>query len=106
MTYGYHRCRDVVSSSDYSVQLTPDKKGDGQAACALDISWSTASDQYTVSQRLLNAKNDARMKKAVREFYGSTDGEVVCGWDYQGGYAVTSDDSHLIGRSGTYTCRS
>jgi hypothetical protein len=83
-----------VSSSDYSVQLAPDRKGDGQAACALDISWSKASDQYTVSKRLLNAKNDARMKKAVREFYGSTDGEVI-GWDYQGGYAVTSDDSHL-----------
>jgi hypothetical protein len=77
------------------VQLSQDKKGDGEAACALDISWSKASDQYTVSQRLLNAKNDTRMKKAVREFYGSTDGVEVIGWDYQGQYAVTSDDSHL-----------
>jgi hypothetical protein len=94
-TYGYHRGRNYVSSSDYSVQLSQDKKGDGEAACALDISWSKASDQYTVSQRLLNAKNDSRCKKALREFYGSTDGNNVCGWDYQGGYAVTSDDSHL-----------
>jgi hypothetical protein len=31
----------------------------------------------------------------IREFYGSTDGYNVCGWDYYGGYAVTSDDSHL-----------
>jgi hypothetical protein len=96
-----------VSSSDYSVADYPqDRKGDGQAACALDISWSDASDQYTVSKRLLNAKNDARMKKAVREFYGSTNGEVVCGWDYQGGYAVTSDDSHLICRPGISTYQS
>jgi hypothetical protein len=77
------------------VQLSQDKKGDGEAACALDISWSKASDQYTVSQRLLNAKTDPRMTKCIREFYGSTDGKVVIGWDYQGQYAVTSDDSHL-----------
>lgn len=93
-TYGYHRGRNYVSSSDYSVQLADDKQGDGEAACALDLSWSEASWQYTVSQRLLNAKHDSRMS-ACREFYGSTDGYNVCGWDYYGGYAVTSDDSHL-----------
>ncbi len=93
-TYGYHRCRNVVSSSDYSVQKPPDKKGDAQAACALDISWSKASDQYTVSKRLMAAKNDSRMAP-IREFYGSENGTSVCGWDYYGGYPVTSDDSHL-----------
>jgi hypothetical protein len=93
-TYGYHRGRNYVSSSDYSCQLAADKQGDGEAACGLDISWSAASSQYTVSQRLLNAKNDSRMY-ACREFYGSTDGKYVCGWDYAGGYAVTSDSSHL-----------
>ncbi len=93
-TYGYHRGRNYVSSSDYSVQTSPDKKGDGEAACALDISWSKASDQYAVSKRLLNAKNDSRMN-GCREFYGSTDGYNVCGWDYYYNYAVTSDDSHL-----------
>jgi len=93
-TYGYHRGRDFVSGNDYSVQTPPDKKGDGQAACALDISWNKASDHYTVSQRLLNAKHDSRMN-AAREFYGSTNGNTVCGWDYYYDYAVTSDDSHL-----------
>lgn len=94
-SYGYHRGRNYVSSSDYSVQLAPDKKGDGEAASALDLSWSSAQPQYDVSKRLLNAKHDARLTKVLREFYGSTDGRTVCGWDYQSGYAVTSDDSHL-----------
>jgi hypothetical protein len=93
-TYGYHRGRNYVPASDYSVQLAEDKQGDGEAANGLDLSWSDASWQYTVSQRLLAAKNDSRMH-ACREFYGSTDGVTVCGWDYYGGYAVTSDSSHL-----------
>lgn len=93
-TYGYHRGRNYVSGSDYSVQLAPDQKGHGEACCGLDISWSTAQPQYDVSKRLLNAKNDPRMIP-IREFYGSTDGRTVCGWDYPGGYAVTSDSSHL-----------
>jgi hypothetical protein len=93
-TYGYHRGRNYVGGNDYSVQKPPDKKGNGEAASALDISWSTAQPQYDVSKRLLNAKNDSRMN-CVREFYGSTDGRTVCGWDYYGNYAVTSDDSHL-----------
>jgi hypothetical protein len=93
-TYGYHRGRNYLPSNDYSVQYPPDRQGDGEAACALDISWSNASDQYTVSQRLLNAKNDSRMA-ACREFYGSTDGRTVIGWDYYEGHSGTSDDSHL-----------
>jgi hypothetical protein len=92
--YGYHRGRNYVSANDYSAQLAEDRAGDGEAACGLDLSWSDTASQYTVSQRLLNAKHDSRMY-ACREFYGSTDGRVVCGWDYAGGYAVTSDDSHL-----------
>lgn len=93
-TYGYHRGRNYVGGNDYSVQTPPDKKGNGEAACGLDISWNKAEDHYTASKRLLNAKNDSRMD-VVREFYGSTDGRTVCGWDYWGNYAVTSDDSHL-----------
>jgi hypothetical protein len=93
-TYGYHRGRNYVSSSDYSVQKPPDKKGNGEAASAIDLSWSQANWQYTVSQRLLNAKNDSRMYP-IREFFGSVDGRNVVGWDYYGGYSVTSDSSHL-----------
>jgi hypothetical protein len=93
-TYGYHRGRNYVAGDDYSVQYPEDQQGDGEAASALDLSWSDAQWQYTVSQRLLNAKNDSRMY-ACREFYGSTDGRVVCGWDYVGGYPVSSDSSHL-----------
>jgi len=90
---GYHNARNQLSSGDYSVQKPPDKEGDGWAAAALDIT-PNAADQKTMSQRLLNAKNDSRMAP-IREFFGSTNGTSVCGWDYYGGYAVTSDSSHL-----------
>lgn len=95
-TYGYHRCRNVVPGDDYSVQVPPDQQGDGEAACALDLSWGNAADQYTVSQRLLDAcrGRDSRLY-ALREFYGSTDGVNVIGWDNWENYPVTSDDSHL-----------
>jgi hypothetical protein len=92
--YGYHRGRNYVSANDYSVTHPADQQGDGEAACGLDISWGKASDQYTVSQRLLNAKNDARMN-CIREFFGSVDGYNVCGWDYTYNHWATSDSSHL-----------
>jgi hypothetical protein len=93
-TYGYHRGRNYVPGDDYSVQSAEDRQGDGEAACGLDISWGNAADHYTVSRRLLDAAHDSRMYPA-REFYGSTDGWTVCGYDYPGGYPVTSDPSHL-----------
>jgi hypothetical protein len=92
--FGYHRGRNYCAPGDYSCELDEDRQGDGEAACALDISWSTAEAHYTASRRLLDAANDSRMYP-VRSFYGSTDGVYVCGYDYPGGYPVTSDDSHL-----------
>lgn len=91
---GYHNCRAALPSSDYSVQIPPDKQGDPQAGSALDITYGRAEDQHAASKRLLNAKNDPRTE-CLREFFGSTDGVNVCGWDFYGGYPVTSDDSHL-----------
>ena len=93
-TYGYHRGRDFLPSSDYSVQLAEDRQGDGQAASALDISWSGGDWQRIVSQRLMDAAHDSRMS-AAREFYGTTDGQTVCGWDYVYGRSGSSDSSHL-----------
>lgn len=93
-TYGYHRGRDFVSPGDYSAQYAQDLAGDGQAACGLDLTWADGGSQFAVSQRLLDAAGDPRMA-VVREFYGSVDGAHVIGWDYTGGYPVTSDDSHL-----------
>ena len=96
-TYGYHRCRNVLPPDDYSVQLADDRAGDGDAASGLDISWDNASDQHTVSQRLMDAVHDSRMY-ACREAYGSVDGVNVCGTDYTSGWQAwsgASDDSHL-----------
>lgn len=92
--YGYHRGRNYCAPGDYSCSLPEDRQGDGEAACALDLSWATADAHYLVSQRLLDAANDSRMY-AARSFFGSVDGWTVCGWDYAGGYPVSSDDSHL-----------
>jgi hypothetical protein len=96
-TYGYHRGRDYVSSSDYSVQQSDDRKGSGQAACGLDISFP-ADWMATVTKRLIAAVDageaDGQLL-ALREFYGTTNGQDVTGRDVRTGYWVTSDDSHL-----------
>lgn len=91
---GYHNCRADLPPSDYSVQTGPDKEGDPQAGAALDITYGRPEEQHAASQRLMNAKTDPRTD-CLREFFGSVDGVNVCGWDFHGGYPVTSDDSHL-----------
>jgi hypothetical protein len=93
--YGYHRARAVLESSDYSVTLPADKQGDAWAASAVDVSFSPTS-QKLVTQRMIDAvkRKDPRLK-AVREFFGSIDGQTVTGRDVPSGRTVSSDDSHL-----------
>ncbi|HET8581779.1 MAG TPA: hypothetical protein VFL65_00895 [Jatrophihabitans sp.] len=95
-TYGYHRARAVLPSSDYSCQLADDRAGDAWSASALDLTPTGAEAQRLITQRLIDAtaRKDPRLL-AVREFFGSVDGRNVTGRDVRGGYAVTSDDSHL-----------
>jgi hypothetical protein len=94
-TYGYHRGRNYVSSSDYSVQRADDKQGHPDAACGLDISLSSA-DMKRVTQRLIDATmaSDARIQ-VVREFFGTVNGTTVTGLDVRDKRWVTSDPSHL-----------
>ncbi|MGH8880059.1 MAG: hypothetical protein ACRD0P_22360 [Stackebrandtia sp.] len=95
-TYGYHRCRNVLPASDYSVKLAADRAGDGDAAAALDIKYNAAW-MKTITSRLLKSakdKNDPRLN-CIREFYGTLDGRRVTGWDCYYGEPATSDDSHL-----------
>lgn len=95
-TYGYHRARSVLPSSDYSVQLDADKAGPADAASALDIKFSSA-DMKIVTARLLRSakdKTDPRLD-CLREFYGTLDGRTVTGWDCVEYHPSTSDDSHL-----------
>lgn len=96
---GYHISRDDLlahgQSGDYSIQERLDKEGDGGAASALDVTLGAGDLQHTVSQRLLDAKDDPRMKP-IREFYGSVDGVHTIGWDWsRGETAYTDDMSHL-----------
>lgn len=95
-TYGYHRARNVLPASDYSVcQSKLDREGDGWACAALDVTLGSGDVMHTVSRRLLAAKNDPRMKP-VREFFGSIDGRNVIGWDWLRNTSTTSSDmSHL-----------
>jgi hypothetical protein len=94
-TYGYHRGRNYLPGSDYSVQQSDDKKGSGEAASALDVSLNDSSMQ-TVTRRLVDAvdRHDERLL-ALREFYGTLDGRDVTGRDVRTGHWITSDDSHL-----------
>lgn len=95
-TYGYHRGRNYVSKGDYSVSLADDKMGDGEAASALDITLGPTAMRL-VTQRLIAATNvkNPVLTKAVREFFGTTDGKTVVGRDVRTGRKVTSDSSHL-----------
>jgi hypothetical protein len=94
---GYHNCRNQLPSSDYSVQKPYDQQGDGWAAAALDITLSDA-DMKRCTQRLIDettAHGDTGALRALREFFGTTDGNTVTGMDVPGRYFVTSDPSHL-----------
>lgn len=95
-TYGYHRARNALPSSDYSVQTSPDKQGDGWAASALDIKMNSTHMKLVTKRLLASAKdaNDPRLN-ALREFFGTTDGSSVAGWDcYYGREAHSDDSSH------------
>lgn len=98
-TYGYHRARNVIPRNDYSAVLAADRRGDGDAASALDMKYS-AKWMKIITQRLIDSAedpNDPRMT-GVREFYGTTNSAVVNGRIHNGDYAwrfESSDDSHL-----------
>lgn len=95
-TYGYHRARSQLASSDYSVRLAKDKQGDANAASAIDISLS-ASMMRTVTKRFMKvAKDKSDPRRAYfREFFGTLNGKTVTGWDTSSNSATTSDSSHL-----------
>lgn len=90
--YGYHRARDVLPSSDYSVKLAKDKLGDGWACSALDVTLGETAIMHTVTRRLLAARKDPRMAP-VREFFGClVNGGPIVGWDWSYGGPTSSDD--------------
>lgn len=99
-TRGYHRGRAYVPTTDYSVQLTEDKKGDSYYACAIDMSFSESKMKlYTGRLKAAAERNDPRMKY-VREFYGTLNGTDVFGRTHKGSTDITwewstSDKSHL-----------
>lgn len=95
-TYGYHRCRNVLPATDYSVLLREDKLGDGFAASALDIKLPPET-MKVVTRRLMDSArdvNDPRLN-CVREFYGTLDGQSVAGYDCVYRVDATSDRSHI-----------
>ena len=94
---GYHNCRSQLPSNDYSVQRSWDKKGDADAAGAIDITLSDA-DMKKLTQRLIDEtkkSSDNGPLRALNEFFGTVNGHDVTGMDVPGQYWVTSDDSHL-----------
>src|SRR5688572_33228128 len=71
-TYGYHRGRNVLPTSDYSVKLPLDKGGNSKYASGLDLKFTT-TQMKVVTARLRDSAldpDDPRMEP-VREFYGT-----------------------------------
>ncbi len=98
-TYGYHRSRNVIPRNDYSAVLAADRRGDGDAASALDMKYSAKWMRIVTARLIKSAEDpgDPRMA-GVREFYGTTNGAVVNGRIHNGNYEwrfESSDDSHL-----------
>lgn len=97
-SFGYHLSRQELPASDYSVQLTLDKRGASDCASALDISLSPSLMQ-TCTRRLLTAAKagDPRLK-GLREFCGTLNGADTYPWDLSTNTSegVNSwDNSHL-----------
>src|SRR5690625_304074 len=74
-TYGYHRSRSKLPSSDYSVKLAADRGGDPNAASAIDITLS-ASRMRTVTQRFMvfaggkSGPSSKFLRELFRSLYG------------------------------------
>lgn len=100
---GYHNTRDALSWADYSCKLPEDRKGPGDKASAIDLTFpdAQAGDFKTIrkySTRLLNSGKDLKDSRGnyLREFYGNVDGnQIVDGWDYHYVGPASSDSSHL-----------
>lgn len=108
---GYHNTRNNLRNqgrwSDYSIQAAADKRGPGDKAAAVDITFrdAQASRFGTIAKytrRVINAMRDRDKRlfhggAAVwREVFGNADlDREVEGWSLYRGYAVSSDSSHL-----------
>jgi hypothetical protein len=98
---GYHNTRNDNPTTNYSVRDAVDKRGPGDKAAAIDLTFRSAqSGNYSrialYSIRLYSARRDPKLRLYLREFYGNTDDDTqVEGWDFRYGRAVTSDKSHL-----------
>lgn len=100
---GYHRSREWVLNSryslygkaDYSVQHPRDLAGDGRWYCAMDATPFKVETLIGMCQRLDKAVRAGELPQ-IREWYGNIDGnQIVDGWDAVTAKAATSDSSHL-----------
>lgn len=98
---GYHRSRNALKKAgkygDYSIQASRDKKGNGNYASALDVTFHSTDKMIAACKRLEKAclAKDPRLN-ALREWIGTLNGETVTGYSpYRGSYITSSDKSHL-----------
>lgn len=93
---GYHNTRAHNPSWDYSEQLAADKLGSSNLCAAIDLTMPAAQMKKYSARLLASGKNmkDPR-GNYLREFYGTTNGYSVTGWDFQKLRTVSSDKSHL-----------
>lgn len=103
---GYHNSRNKLYSigktNDYSVRLSWDKAGDGDAYCAVDIVFVDAQNgDYTTIRKYMNRikaafdRNDSRLA-FFREFLGQQDADGNPeGFDIPNHSTRTPDMSHM-----------
>lgn len=93
---GYHIGRNFQPAGNYSTSLVRDRGGDGDMACAIDISFAPA-DMIVATTRLINAarSNDPRVR-GVREINGTLNGRTTVNYDVViSGQNYTPDSTHL-----------
>lgn len=97
-SFGYHLARRDLPQSDYSVQLSLDRKGASDCASALDVSLPPDLMKICTRRLLAAAKAEDPRLKGLREFCGTLDGRQTYPWDLSTNSSEgidTWDDSHL-----------
>ncbi|WP_375425999.1 peptidoglycan-binding protein [uncultured Friedmanniella sp.] len=103
---GYHISRALLldhgQKGDYSIQQARDKRGDEDAASALDWTFLDQTGDQGIrywSGRLMTVcrAEDPRVVAVLREWFGTIDGRTVTGYSpFRKRIVTSSDKSHLF----------
>lgn len=98
---GYHHSREDLirrgKTRAYSIQHPLDKKGNPEAASAIDFSFDDVDELAELTRNLLEAAKakDPRLFMKLREFGGTLDGKKVTAYNITEQRPIRMDKSHL-----------